>query len=120
MSDEIFRINGYDYFTPDAKNYKAFVYQKCRVCDEPFDVSPPRNAATSMIEAMAHMEHMHVEFTCKHSGQVWHDQAYRLLKEMEATASQKLLELLDQERREIVANKTPTRVDFKRPSRWNF
>jgi len=100
---------GWDRFTPDAKDYKDFEYQNCRVCGRKFNVSGVKDAATQMVEAMAGRKHKHVVFSCPNAGKEWHNQALALRVLAEKTPSKTLEAIYTDEAEKLILKKNATK-----------
>jgi hypothetical protein len=92
---------GIDVFAivPRAHQEKMF----CRACQSECDVKRDQYGAISWAGSMARTSHKHDLFTCPHAGKDWHNTAVRLLQEMEATASDRLHNIMALDLEEVVA-----------------
>lgn len=82
---------GYDYFVSEPDLHEEM---HCKVCGSLCDVERGMTGATSFVEAMGKRGHRHDLFICPYSKQPWHDQALRLVKEIQKSPSPRLIELM--------------------------
>jgi hypothetical protein len=75
----------------------------CGVCGTKCVVERNVNGPTSWAGAMAGHKRLHDVFKCPHYDFEWHKTAYRLAKEMVATASKRLRALIEADLDELVA-----------------
>lgn len=97
---------GWDYFAPaPGTEDKMF----CRVCGDEMDCKRNVKGATSFVEAMGGTGHLHDSFTCKNSGQPWHNQVLKLKLEARSTSSTKLSRMFLEEAEEIKLSRLHTK-----------
>ena len=100
---------GFDYFTPDTgKTYSM----NCAACGESMDVA--RNVDHYGRWGKTDPPRKIDKFTCKNSGQKWHDQVISLRKFQRDTPSNVLSKLVEEEILGIIELKAPTKEN------WSF
>lgn len=90
---------GYTCFTPDPGKWKT---AKCKVCGSECDVKRNVLGPRSWVGAMAKIETLHDLFTCPHTGEKWHIQAYELLISIENNPSERYKEMVQSELDELL------------------
>ena len=90
---------GYDLFftEPDSE-----VEMRCKICGTICEVERSMTGPTGWVEAVGKRGHWHDEFLCPHSGQPWHEQAFRLVNEIEKSSSKRLIELMRKDLEDIL------------------
>ena len=78
----------------------------CGVCGTECVVEYNINGPTSWAGAMTGHKHLHNVFKCPHYNAEWHNLAYRLTKELVATASNRLRALIETDLDKLVAEHT--------------
>lgn len=99
----------FDYF--EAIPYTK-LEERCVACDNIMDVE--RNVESSTFSEFGCVTGSVIKdiFTCKYSGERWHDQVIELLKFKRKIPSHKISLLLDEEIKEIILNKAPTKTEW--------
>jgi len=87
-------------FTPGSRQ-KMY----CRVCETECRVERNRFGYTCSAAAMVKVKRYHDRFLCPYSHTEWHEQALAIMMEIEQTASPRLVRLLQQDLKAILANK---------------
>lgn len=85
---------GYDVFMADPGTVQG---THCRVCQTQCDVQREVYGPTSFATATAHDFGHHDMFRCPYAGIAWHEQALRLVVEIEATPSKRIAHLMQQD-----------------------
>ena len=102
---------GYDYFIADPGTEE----KHCRVCGTKCEASRNVYGPTGFAAAMAQDVRLHDMFVCPHAGQVWHDQALRLVLAIEDTPSKRVASLMKQDLVDLLQehgiSKTPAEDD---------
>jgi len=74
----------------------------CKVCGSVCNVKRSVTDPTSWVEAAGHRGHWHDEFFCPHREKDWHQQALKLVLEIENTPSKSLAKLLQQDLEDLL------------------
>jgi hypothetical protein len=82
---------GYDTFFLEPDTVEGM---RCKVCSAQCEVERSLTGPTGSAEASAGRGHWHDEFSCPYRGKPWHEQALRLVLEIERTPSKRLAELM--------------------------
>ncbi|MCY7333731.1 MAG: hypothetical protein LH649_14000 [Pseudanabaena sp. CAN_BIN31] len=93
------RTKGYDFFITKPNANETF---DCNVCSTECDVKRNVDGFSGFIAAMARLSEIHDEFTCPNVNQEWHEQAVRLLMEIEKTPSKRIAALLKLDLEELL------------------
>lgn len=93
-------MNGYDTFyeTPDTVSER-----RCRVCGTVCTAQRSQVGPTSWAASMAKSETVHDYFYCPNVRKKWHEQALRLVQEIENTASKRVAALIQQDLVDLLA-----------------
>lgn len=100
---------GFDHFTPEVGSRKEMV---CLACGSKMKKEVCSYGPTGMAEAMSKSKHFHDTFSCKYSGEKWHDQVIHLFQYMRKCPSKVISDLIQQEIEEVIKSKTPTKIDY--------
>ena len=82
---------GYDSISPAPGSLAKW---HCEICGSQASIRRDVYGPTSWAESMAQRGQLHDSFKCPNVSKVWHDKAYKLLREIEATESQRLTRLI--------------------------
>ncbi|MHB9033076.1 MAG: hypothetical protein ACYC6L_08510 [Anaerolineae bacterium] len=80
---------------------------RCPVCGGLCRVERNRPGLPGVAAAMGGISHPHDRFTCPDDDQVWHCQAFDLIRELQKTASRRLAELIRLDLEETLAERLP-------------
>ncbi|HHY88897.1 MAG TPA: hypothetical protein GYA06_08265 [Chloroflexi bacterium] len=103
---------GYDKFFAEPDTVDSI---NCRVCGTRCDVERSVIGPTSLAEAYAMRGRWHDSFCCPYTDEPWHDQALRLKREYERTASKRLRALIQMDLDELLAEHLPPDHRVRRP-----
>lgn len=92
-------VKGYDLFFTEPDSVEEMC---CKVCGTVCEVERSMTGPTGWAEAVAKRGHWHDEYRCPHSSQPWHEQALRLVIEIEKSPSKRLIELMRKDLEEIL------------------
>lgn len=98
--------SGWDIVMTKPGEYDSM---KCRVCGEEMAVTRNAFGPTSSMGAMFGSKHIHDEFLCANAVFGWHDQVRRLREVIRDTPSAKLTAIYEEEIREILEKRKPTK-----------
>jgi hypothetical protein len=90
---------GYDVFYTETD---ACEEMHCKVCNTLCLVERSMTGPTGWAEAVAGRGHWHDVFRCPNSRKDWHEQALRLIIEIEETPSKRLAEQMLQDLRDLL------------------
>lgn len=77
---------------------------KCKVCGKIIK-GEIVDAPSGFGEAMSRGHHIHCMFECKHVGESWHNQAFKICYEIDQTNSPSLKKLMQKDLNWIIKNK---------------
>lgn len=91
---------GYDAFFPDPGAYNQMT---CRVCGTECRMERSKIGPTAFAEAVSGGERPHDRFICPHADTAWHNQALKLLREIEVEQDSLLARALRNRLRRLLA-----------------
>jgi hypothetical protein len=94
---------GYDHFTPDPGTWAEC---HCKACGDLMEVKRGCEGPTSWAMSMCKSKRKYDSFTCKNSGQPWHNKVIALKQEARKTSSTKIAEIINSEVQEILSSRS--------------
>jgi hypothetical protein len=95
-------MKGYDVFFTDPDSVDEM---KCRVCGTFCDVKRGENGSTGWAQAMANGKTLHDYFYCPYKEEKWHEQAFRLVQDIEKCYSPSLKKIMEEDLKKMIEDK---------------